>query len=341
MNRTSLLQFLLLGTIWGASYTFIKVSLDGLTPAQLVLARIVLGLLLLLGFLSVRKIRLPKLGSVWGHVTVAAALGMVVPFLLLAFGERHTSAAMAGVLIAALPLVTLAAATTFLPTERATSRKLAGFLAGFAGVVLIMAPWESEGGTIGGQLAVLGAACSYAAQTVYIRKFIVPYKLAPVALAASQLVMATILQAAVTPTMAWETPNLTWQVVSSIIVLGVFGTGLAYVLYFRLITDLGATTASSVNYLVPVVGMVVSTSLLGESLTWNMIVGVVIVMVGLAVAENRFGRKAVETPAPRAAEPDAGKAADVAAESPAGPAPASTAPAGAAQPTAAQKDADD
>ena len=328
MNRTSLFQFLLLGTIWGASYTFIKVSLDGLTPAQLVLARIVLGLVVLLGFLAVRRIRMPKLGAVWAHVTVAAVFGMVAPFLLLAFGERHTSAAMAGVLIAALPLVTLAAATTFLPTERATSRKLAGFLGGFAGVVLIMAPWESEGGTLGGQLAVLGAACSYAAQTVYIRKFIVPYKLAPVALAASQLVMATILQAAVTPTMAWETPNLTWQVLSSIVVLGVFGTGLAYVLYFRLITDLGATTASAVNYLVPVVGMVVSTSLLGESLTWNMIVGVVVVMVGLAVAENRFGARRTETPA--AAQP---------AQSPAGSAPASTAPTGAAQPATTPKDA--
>jgi drug/metabolite transporter (DMT)-like permease len=330
MNRTSLLQFLLLGFIWGASYTFIKASLDGLTPAQLVLARIVLGLVVLLAFLALRRIRLPKPGPVWGHVAVAAVFGMVAPFLLLAFGEQHTSAAMAGVLIAALPLVTLAAATTFLPTERATSRKLIGFLAGFGGVVLIMAPWQSDGGTLTGQLAVLGAACSYAAQTVYIRKFIVPYKLAPVALAASQLVMATILQAAVTPTMAWETPNLTWQVVTSIVVLGVFGTGLAYVLYFRLITDLGATTASAVNYLVPVVGMVVSTSLLGESLTWNMIVGVVVVMVGLAVAENRFGARRAETAGPPA---------------PAGPAPADAspedaAPAGAAQSTARKEAAD-
>src|SRR5437588_11324069 len=123
MTRFSILQFILLGIIWGASYTFIKMSLEGLTPAQLVLTRIALGLVVLLAFLALRGIRLPRLGAVWAHVAVAGALGMVLPFMLLSFGEQRTSAAMAGVLIAVPPLATTAAATALLPTERATSRK--------------------------------------------------------------------------------------------------------------------------------------------------------------------------------------------------------------------------
>jgi drug/metabolite transporter (DMT)-like permease len=287
MTKANVLRFLLLGTVWGSSYTFIKVSLDGLTPAQLVLARIALGLIVLLAFVRIRGIRMPNMGSVWVHGAVAAALGLVIPFMLLAYGEQHTSAAMAGVLTAALPLATLAAATAFLPSERATLRKIVGFLIGFAGVVLIVAPWEGISGTLIGQLAVLGSTVSYAAQAVYIRKFIIPYGVSSVALVASQLVTATILQAAVTPVMTWETPHLTWPVVISVGILGVLSTGIAYVIYFRLIADLGASTAAAVNYLVPVVGAAASVILLSESVTWSMVIGAIIVLFGLAAAENR------------------------------------------------------
>lgn len=289
MNGASALRFLLLGLIWGGSYTFIKVSLDGLTPSQLVLARLLLGLTFLLAFVAVRRVKLPPLGVTWGHIAVTSILGMVAPFLLLAWAETRTSAAMAGVIIAALPLVTLAAATAMLPAERATWRKTAGLLLGFAGVVLVISPWGSDPGSLLGQLAVLGAALCYAGQTVYLRKYLSMRGYSALALAASQLVLATVLQSVVTPFMPWRTPSLdSWSVALSIVILGVVCTGVAYVLYFRLIADLGATTASAVNYLVPVAAVVISTTTLGEPVTWNMLVGVVTVLVGLAIAENRL-----------------------------------------------------
>ncbi|MGV9773209.1 DMT family transporter [Streptosporangium sp. NPDC003464] len=297
MKRSSVLQFLLLGLIWGGSYTFIKISLDGLTPALLVFVRIVLGAVVLLAFVGLRRVRIPAFGAIWGHIAVAAILGMVAPFLLLAWGERYTSAAMAGVIIAALPLLTLVAVWILLPSEKTTRRKLAGFLLGFAGVVLIIAPWNSDAGSLTGQLAVLGAAACYAAQTVYVRRFLLQHGLAPLALAASQLVAATLLQGAVLPFTPWQTPTLSWPVVTSIVILGAIGTGLAYVLYFRLISDLGATSASAVNYLVPVVGMLTSTLLLGDTVTWNMVVGVVAVLIGLAAAENRLASLRPRPPA--------------------------------------------
>ncbi|MGB3438312.1 MAG: DMT family transporter [Actinophytocola sp.] len=308
MSRTSLVQFLLLGTIWGTSYTFIKAALDGLSPTQLVLARLGLGLVFLIAILLLWSIGLPKMGKVWGHLAVASALGMVIPFLLLGYGEQRTSAAMAGMLIAVLPLATLAAVTIFLPSEKVSRRKLYGFLLGFAGVAMIVAPWQGDPGELTGQLAVIAAACSYAVQTVYIRKFLVPHGLSPVAQAAGQVIMALLLQIVTLPAFGWSTPEFSWPVVVSVLLLGVFGTGAAYVLYFKLITDLGAATASSVNYLVPVVGAVASTTLLGDSLTWYMVTGVLTVMAGLAIAEGRLSRKKT-TPAPAPAPATVEKAA--------------------------------
>jgi drug/metabolite transporter (DMT)-like permease len=251
MSRVNVTLFILLAFIWGASYTFIKIAVEGLTPAQLV-------------------------------------LGMVAPFLLLAWGEQRTSAAMAGVLIAATPLLTLAAVTAALPSERATWRKGVGFVAGFLGVVLVIGPWSASGGSLAGQLAVLGAALCYALQTVYVKKMLAAKGIPPLVSATTQVITATVLQALVTPFFPWQTPNLTAGVVISIVLLGVVGTGLAYLIYFRLIGDMGAANASAVNYLVPITAVLVSLVTLGEPITWNMVVGTLIVLGALAFAENRL-----------------------------------------------------
>jgi drug/metabolite transporter (DMT)-like permease len=299
MSRINVLQFFVLALIWGSSYTFIKAAGDGLTPAQLVLIRVILGAVVLYGVLRITGGRLPALGSVWAHIAVTATLGMVAPFLLLAWAEQRTGAALAGVLIAATPLLTLAAATVVLTTERAAWRKTICFVLGLAGVVLVISPWSSELGSLMGQLAVLGAAVCYAAQTVYVRKMLSQRGIPPLVSATSQVLMATVLQAIVMPFVAWHTPSFSWGVLVSILLLGSIGTGVAYLLYFRLITDIGAANAAAVNYLVPVAAVLVSLITLGESITWNMIVGTLIVLGALAFAENRLSlRRSGAAPAP-------------------------------------------
>jgi drug/metabolite transporter (DMT)-like permease len=288
MNNASVGRFLLLALLWGSSFTFIKVSLEGLTPAQLVLTRLVLGAAVLLAIVGLRRVGLPRGAGLWGHVAGAALFGNVIPFLLLSYGEQTTGAGIAGVLIGSTPLLTLTVAAAALPTERATSRKVVGLLIGFVGVVLVIGPWHSALGSFGGRLACFGAAISYAVGFVYVRKFLSPRGLPPLSLAASQLVAATVLQAVVTPFLAWQTPELTGRVVGSIVILGVLSTGLAYVLYFRLIGDVGATTASAVNYVVPVFAVLIGVLLLGEPVTWNLIAGGLVVLFGVAYAENRI-----------------------------------------------------
>ncbi|SDJ52835.1 Permease of the drug/metabolite transporter (DMT) superfamily [Lentzea albidocapillata subsp. violacea] len=290
MDKASVARFLLLALLWGSSFTFIKVSLEGLTPGQLVLARLVLGAAVLLSIAAVRKVALPRSVQVWGHIAAAGLFGNVIPFLLLSYGEKTTGAGIAGVLIGATPLLTLALATAALPTERATSRKAVGLALGFVGVVLLIGPWHESLGSLSGRLACFGAAVSYAIGFVYVRKYLSPLGLAPLSLAASQLVSAAVLQAVVTPFLAWRTPDFTGPVTLSIVLLGLFSTGLAYVLYFRLIGDVGATTASAVNYVVPVFAVLVSVVFLGEHVTWNLLAGGLVVLVGVAYAENRMGQ---------------------------------------------------
>ncbi|SMC54650.1 DMT family transporter [Lentzea albidocapillata] len=290
MDKASVARFLLLALLWGSSFTFIKVSLEGLTPGQLVLSRLVLGAAVLLSIAAVRKVALPRSVQVWGHIAAAGLFGNVIPFLLLSYGEKTTGAGIAGVLIGATPLLTLALATAALPTERATSRKAVGLALGFVGVVLLIGPWHESLGSLSGRLACFGAAVSYAIGFVYVRKYLSPLGLAPLSLAASQLVSAAVLQAVVTPFLAWRTPDFTGPVTLSIVLLGLFSTGLAYVLYFRLIGDVGATTASAVNYVVPVFAVLVSVLFLGEHVTWNLLAGGLVVLVGVAYAENRMGQ---------------------------------------------------
>ncbi|MGW7433174.1 DMT family transporter [Streptomyces sp. NPDC054861] len=297
-NYASLARFILLATLWGSSFTFIKVSLKGLTPSQLVLSRLFMGALLLVVIAAVGKVALPRSAEVWGHYAGAALFGNVIPFLLLSYGEKTTGAGIAGVLIGGAPLLTLAVAAIALPEERATRRKAIGLVAGFVGVVLLIGPWSERLGSASGQLACLGAALSYAIGFVYVRKFLSPRGVKPLAGAASQLIAATVIQAAVTPFLEWDTPDLTGRVAAGIVALGLLSTGLAYILYFRLINDMGAVTASAVNYVVPVVAVVVGVLVLDESVTWNLVVGGLVVLIGMGYAENRVKGLPKESPAP-------------------------------------------
>ncbi|AZS82960.1 DMT family transporter [Streptomyces griseoviridis] len=290
MKNATVARFLLQAALWGSSFTFIKASLHGLTPGQLVLARLLLGTVVLLALAALRRVGLPKGLGLWGHVAAAALFGNVLPFLLLSYGERSTGAGLAGVLVGATPLLTLGIATAALPAERATARKTVGLLLGFVGVVVVIGPWSDATGSLSGRAACFGAALSYATGYVYVRKFLSPRALAPLAAAASQLLAAAVLMAVALPFMTWHTMHFTGKVTLSILFLGLFSTGLAYVLYFRLINDIGATNASAVNYVVPVAAVLIGAIALGETVSWNLLVGGVIVLIGMGYAENRLGQ---------------------------------------------------
>ncbi|MYR92559.1 MULTISPECIES: DMT family transporter [unclassified Streptomyces] len=290
MNIANWGRFGLLAALWGCSFAFIKMSLEAFAPLQLASGRLVVGALVVLAMLAVKRLPLPS-RPLWGHIAVASVFGNVIPFTLFAIGEQHTTATIAGVIQGATPLITMGVAALALSEEKPTRRKVAGLAGGFVGLIIVVGPWNTDGfGSIGGQLACVGAAASYAVSFVYIRRFIGPHKLPALSVTAAQLSAASVITVVLTTFVTgWSLHgDLTAKPLLALLVLGAASTGIAFALLNRLIADAGPTTASGVNYLVPVFSVVVGVLALSEPLTWNVPVGGVIVIAALALAEGRI-----------------------------------------------------
>jgi drug/metabolite transporter (DMT)-like permease len=290
MRGASVLRLGMLALLWGSSFLFIKVAVEGVSPAQLVLARLALGALVLLAFMVARRERLPRDGRLWGHLVIAALVANILPYFLFGWAEqRGVASAVAGSLNATTPLFTLAVAWASGTERRMGPARAVGLLIGFLGAVVALAPWRTGAFTLAGigQLACLLAAASYGVGYVYQRRFIAGRGFSPLALAASQLTMATLLLALTAPVTAREPITVTAGVLASILALGVLGTGIAYILNYRLIVDEGATSASTVTYLLPIVALALGIIVLDEPVAWTLFAGTVLILLGIAVSEGR------------------------------------------------------
>jgi drug/metabolite transporter (DMT)-like permease len=281
-------QFVLLALTWGASFLFIKIGLDGLSPTQVVLGRLVTGAVALAVISAVTRQRLPRGLAVWAHLAVVAVLLCVVPFLLFAWAEQHVDSGLASIYNATTPLMTMLVAVVALPGERPTRLGLVGLAVGFAGVIVVLAPWQGlAGGSLTAQAACLLATFCYGLAFVYIRRFISPLGLPAVAVTTVQVGIGAVLMLLAAPFVATAPVHLTWAVVLSVTVLGVAGTGLAYVWNTNVVAGWGATNASTVTYLTPIVGVGLGSVVLGELPSWNEPVGAVIVLLGMALLQTR------------------------------------------------------
>lgn len=300
MSRRNMVRLALLATIWGSSFLLIKFAIEGVSPAQLVLGRLFAGSVVLLLIVTVSGKALPRDRVVWGHLFVMGVVANIVPFFLFGWGELRVTSGMAGILNGTTPLFTLVAALLALREERLSPARVGGLLLGFVGVVVVVGPWNGDGdaNALSGQIACLAAAACYGFGFVYARRFLSHRQLPPLSLSAAQLSTATVILALSAP-LTMRTPmELTLQVVASVLVLGAVGTGLAYLLFYRLINDVGATSASLVTYLIPIVAVFLGVLVQSDPLTWNIFVGAGIVVVAAALAEGRIGPQPVtETPA--------------------------------------------
>jgi drug/metabolite transporter (DMT)-like permease len=288
VSRASAIRLGLLALLWGSSFLFIKVSLEGLSPIQIVLARMTAGALVLLGIIALSHDRLPREPWTLGHIAVAAVVGNLIPYFLFGWGEERVDSSIAGALNATTPLFTLAIAFATRTEPNITRERAAGFLLGFLGAVLIVAPWESTGGSAAGALACLAAAASYGISYVYMRHYLTGRGTTPLALAAAQITVGALMLTVTAPVLADQAVDLQLDVVLSVLALGALGTGLAYLLNYRLIQDEGATTASTVTYLLPIVAVILGAIILSEPVTWNLFAGTAIVLAGVGLSERRF-----------------------------------------------------
>lgn len=272
------LQFVLLAAIWGSSFLCIKVLGEQWAPVHVALGRVGLGALFLAALLAVRPGSLPR-GRVWLHLFVVAMLMNAIPFTLFAYGETKVSSVLAGLWNATTPLMTLLVVLALFRDERPDRRALGGLAGGFAGVTLLLGPWQGLGGDeLLGHVACLLAAACYGLGLPYTRRFLSGRPESGVSLACAQLLCAGGVLLVLAPFAGAPDLALGADAIASLLVLGVLGSGVAYVLTHAIIRAAGPTTFSTVTYLIPVVSTVLGVLVLSEQLGWNEPAGAAVVL---------------------------------------------------------------
>jgi drug/metabolite transporter (DMT)-like permease len=285
--RTSARGTLLIATlalVWGSNFLWIKIALEAFSPIQLTAARMILGALVLLAVITIRRDKLPRDWPTWGHLFVAALVANVAPYLLFALGETRVDSGIAGSLNATTPLWTLALTYAASRKKRLGGAQLVGLILGFAGCLLIFTPWNAGSVDILGALYCLLAALSYAVSYLYMGRYLTPKNLTPTVLSTSQIVAASILTAATLPLDTAHPPTWSFGPWIALAVLGILGTGLAYVINYALIRTEGPIGASIVTYLIPVTSLTLGFLVLHEVVTLSFVAGAGVVLFGVWMA---------------------------------------------------------
>ena len=285
--------------MWGSSFMFIKLGVASVPTSTLVAARLILGAAILLLVVYLRGARLPALNRanarVWGNYLIMALLGNCIPFTSITWGQQRTDSALAGILMAVMPLTTMVLAHFFVTGEHMTRARAAGFALGFAGIIVLMGPTaivgfadlSKTGLSAVSQLAILFGAVCYAANSVLTR---ILARGDDVLVASAAMLLAASLIA--TPVALWlDRPWMLAPSVSStaaIVWLGVGPTAIATVVYFKLIASAGPTFMSLVNYMSPVVAVFLGVALLGEAPGAHAYVALGLILIGIGVSQGVF-----------------------------------------------------
>ena len=276
---------------------FIKVAVHEIPPLTMAAARVTIAALILLVVLRLRKRALPKGRHMWLKFTIAGLFGNAMPFVLFNWGELYIDSALAAILNGTTPLFTLVIAHFFTDDDRLSTRKIIGAIIGFGGLLVLVAPSLFGGveATTLGLLAVLLAAFCYGVNIVFTRTYLrgLPGLVAP----AAQLSMASVLliPVALLVDQPYQLAFPSLPAVSSLFALAIIGTGLAFIVYYRLLETTPASSMAMVTYLIPVFGIFLGVVVLNESLRWNAYVGCSLILIGVMVVNNiiRFPGKTV------------------------------------------------
>ncbi len=288
-NLANWAVFLALGVMWGSSYLFIKIGVETLTPFTLVALRLAIGLALLIGVVAVVRERLPRSIGTYGHLVVMSVFNIVVPFTLITWAEQSVASSLAAILTATVPLFVIVIAAFALRDEPITTGRVAGLLVGFAGVVLLTGGGSTGAGGVAAELALIGAAVSYAVGAVYARRNV--RGLRPMIPALFQVGFAFAISAVLA--LVFERPfDLAYppQTWFAVLWIGLLGSGLAYLAFFRLLATWGATRTSMVAYVLPVVGIVLGVAFASETLDGRIVGGTLLVIAGIGLVNARLTR---------------------------------------------------
>ena len=293
---TEWVLLLALTVMWGSAFMLTKIALSALSPTVVVAGRLALGSALLVSLAALKSQRLPTGGRLWLFYVGIAFFGNALPFSLITWGQGYIDSGLAGILMAVMPLVVLGLAHYLVPGERVTVYRAGGFLLGFAGIMVLMGPDAlSELGGEKGQLmpmmAVLGGAISYAVAVVLARLRPVSGALST---AAATTLIATLLMLPVVIQGVDFThlPEPTTAVLLAVVLLGVFSTAIATVIYFWLINRAGPAFVSQINYLIPLWAVAIGVLFLGEAVERSHLYSLALVLGGIFLTQLERRRTA-------------------------------------------------
>lgn len=280
-----------LSLAWGFTFVLIAVALESFPPMTLVAIRLVTGALTLYVLMRWQGLRLPGDWAWWRRFATLAAIGNIVPFTLISWGELYISSSLAGILMALMPISVMILAHFFVANEHITLRKATGFVLGLVGVLVLVGAEALTG--LGGmavlaQLAIVGATLCYAVNSI-ITKRLPPIHVLVAAtgtLVAGSVILTPI---ALLVDQPWQHAVYAGPL-ASVMVLGVLSTGLATWVYFLIVARRGPSFLSMINYIIPVVAFTAGVWLLGEPAALQKFIALGAIFAGIAIAQTRRPR---------------------------------------------------
>ncbi|GAB4445370.1 MAG: DMT family transporter [Anaerolineae bacterium] len=305
MKPRNFLWLLFLAALWGPSFLFIKVAVAEIPPLTLMLGRVGIAGVFLYLILRAQGRKLLPFGPIWWHLAVVALVQNAIPFVLFGWGEQYIDSGLAAILNGTTPLFTLVLAHLFTTDDRLTPTKGVGTMIGFGGLLVLIGPSLLAGvrATTWGLLAVTLASVCYGVAIIYTRRHV--RGLPPLVGPTTQLLLAALflLPLSLLVEQPFTLPMPSWAALGSLIALSVFGTALAFVIYYLLIERVSATYVSMVTYLVPVFGVILGVVVLGETLSWNAYLGCALILLGVMIVNGVFRAVSWQRPTDVAVRP--------------------------------------
>jgi drug/metabolite transporter (DMT)-like permease len=281
-------MYAIAGLIWGASFLFIELALTFLTPIGVAFGRTFFGAFAMVIAMVIFKSKLPTSFGAWKHLTIAGILMSSIPFVLFAYAQTQVTSALAAIINAVTPITTVIVLLVAFRTEKLKPHVVAGIVIGLLGVLVVLGAWQGFGENNPlAIVAMLIAVILYGIGTPYVRKYVTPLNLATEVSVFGQIGTAAL---TLLPIYLLSGPLITavpdLASVGAIVTLGALGSGVAYLLYYKILDVVGSAIASSVTYITPVIAVILGVILLGEKLHWYEPLGGVIVILGAAISQG-------------------------------------------------------
>lgn len=280
---------MVLSAVWGGAFTLNKQALETFTPEFIVAGRLIVGSIVLLILVFIIHKRIVITIKQWPYFLFMSLVGIVAPFLLIAYGQKNIDSSLAGILMSTMPISTLILSHFFLDDERMTKTKLVGFIIAFFGIIILIIPEKnllSENGfnNLSSELMVIGGAIFYSFAAVYGKKFKItdPLNASSGTILFSAIIMFLYLYFFENIDQAYVNNNN----IFSVIFLGIFCTAIATIIYFHILQTSGATFVSIMNYLIPIWSIFFGVIFFSENIFWNYLVGLIIVIIGIQIFKN-------------------------------------------------------